>query len=329
MINPPVDIPRIDDEIARQPEDLRRNLAEAASRDLFLFCHGVLGYSDMTTGCHGPLCSWFDTNESRFKLVLIPRGHLKSTIGVGRQLQKVVRNSERRILLGNETATNAQRFLSIIRTHCESNRRFRALYSHLIPSEPKQWSQEALTLVRRGVYAAPTFDAIGMTGAMTSRHYTDLYLDDPISEEAAKSKLVMDDVITRLSKIMSLMDNPSQDVMDLIGTRWAFYDVYSYFMQRFGPKLARFIRAAIDSSGNPIWPERFSLETLADIRNDPHMGEYMFSCLYMNNPRNADVQDINVQDLKFWRWGADEESVVLYDRNGEIEEVVEDRKSVV
>ncbi len=238
-MEPPRDLPRIDDEIARQPEDIRRDLAEAASRDLFLFTRGVLCYPDLTESCHGVLCTWLDGNAARLKLVLQPRGHLKTTIGVARCMQKVTQDSEHRILLANETATNAQRFLSTIRTHAESNRRFRALYSHLIPTDPRQWSQEALTFVRKGVYASPTFDAIGMTGAMTSRHYTHLYIDDPISEEAAKSKLVMDDVITRLSKIMALMDNPSVDTMDLVGTRWAFYDVYSYFMQRFREKMAK------------------------------------------------------------------------------------------
>lgn len=322
MMEPPRDLPRIDDEIARQPEDIRRDLAEAASRNLFLFARGVLGYADVTETCHGPLCAWLDENPSRFKTVQMPRGHLKTTIGVARCMQLVTQNAEHRVLLANETATNAQRFLGTIRAHAESNKRFRALYSHIIPVDPKQWSLEALTFVRKGIYTTPTFDAIGMTGAMTSRHYTHLYIDDPISEEAAKSKLVMDDVITRLSKLFSLMNDPSRDTLDLVGTRWAFYDVYSYFMDRFGAKMARFIRAAIEE-GQPIWPERFTMETLADIRNDPHMGEYMFSCLYMNNPRNSDVQDLNIQDLKFWRWGSDEESIVLYARNGEIEKVIE------
>jgi len=322
-MEPPRDIPRIDDDLARQPEDIRRDLAEAASRNLFLFCRGVLGYTDLTESCHGPLCAWHDENPSRFKLTLMPRGHLKtSCITIGKNLQKIVQNPEARILLANETATNAQKFLSAIRSHAESNRRFRALYSHIIPIEPKTWSQEALTFVRRGVYPTPTVTAMGMTGALTSQHYTHLSLDDLISEEAAKSKLVMDDVITRVSRMFSLMDNPSKDTFDLTGTRWAFYDVYSYFMERFGPKLARFVRAAIEYSV-PIWPERFPLETLADIRNDPLTGgEYAFSCLYMNNPRNSDVQDFNVQDLKFWRWDSSEESIVLYGRDGEIEKVV-------
>lgn len=322
MLGPPVDIPRIDDGIAKQPEDIRRDLAEAASRDLFMFNTGVLGYKDLTVECHGPLCAWHDKNEAQFKETLMPRGHLKtSCLTIGKNLQKVVRNPENRILLANETATNAERFLGAIKAHAESNRRFRALYSHLIPpdnSRKHSWSQTELTFKRQGMYTVPTIDTIGMSGAMTSRHYTHMCLDDPISAEAAESKQVMDTVIRRISNIISLMDSPAVDTVDLTGTRWAFYDVYSWFEQTFNP--ARFIRG--DTEDNvPIWPQRFPPDVLEQIRKS--LGEYLYSCQYRNNPRNADVQDFNVQDLKFWRWSGDEEEIVLYDRNGEIERVVE------
>lgn len=322
MINPPVDLPRLDDSIVREPEDIRRDMAESASRNLFLFNTGVLGYKDLTEDCHGPLCAWHDKNESRYKETLMPRGHLKtSCLTIGKNTQKVVRNPEARILLANETATNAERFLGAIKAHAESNRVFRALYSHIIPpdnSRKHSWSQRELTFNRQGTYTVPTIDTIGMTGAMTSRHYTHLCIDDPISADAAESQIVMDTTIRRISNLISLMDDPGRDTVDLTGTRWAFYDVYSWFEETFTP--ARFIRG--DTEDNiPIWPERFTLETLAQIRKS--LGEYLYSCQYRNNPRNTEVQDFNVQDLKFWRWSADEESIVLYGRDGEIERVVD------
>ncbi len=322
-MEPPRDIPRLDDSIARQPEDVRRDVAEAATRNLYVFATGVLGYSDLTETCHGPLCAWLDDNSARYKLVLHPRGTFKTTINIARVMQKFCQNPENRILLANETATNAQRFLSIIRQHAEGNRRFRTLYSHLIPADSKRWSQEELLFLRKGVYAEPTVDSIGMTGAMTSRHYTHMTFDDLVSEEAAKSQLVMDDTINRFAKIHSMMVNPETDTFDLVGTRWAFFDIYAYAMQRFGKDLARYIRGAIED-GEAIFPQRLSLNKLAEIRNDPILGgEYNFSCQYMNNPRNVQLQDFNIQDLKFWRWGADEESVVLFSREGEVDKVVQ------
>lgn len=319
----PVDLPGQDKEMQQLPEDVLKNLKERAGADLFFLCKGILGYHDLTPSCHGPLCTFHDVNDSRFKLTLMPRGHLKSTIvTIGKTIQRIIKDPNSRSLIANETSTNAERFLSVIKQHAETNKLFRTLFSDLIPRKPVRWSQNELLFNREWIGPEPTIDTIGMTGAMTSRHYTHLGVDDPISEEAAKSKLVMDDVINRISKLFSLMVDPEHNTLDLTGTRWALYDVYSHFMEWFGQRLSHYIRSAIED-GKPIWPERFSLETLALIRNDPKMGEYNFACLYMNNPRNIAVQNFNVQDLRFWRWSADEEHVVLYDSQGQPFKVVE------
>lgn len=320
------DLPHLDDSITKLPQDVREDLAERGRRDLYFLAKGVLGYRDMTPRCHGPLCVFHDGNPSRFKMTLHPRGTFKtSVVTISKNMQRVCRDSNRRILLANESATNAERFLGAIKQHVETNSVFRALYSSIIPKDFRRtrWSQSEVQFVREWVGPEPTIDTVGMTGAMTSRHYTDISVDDPISEEAAKSELVMRDVITRLDKIVALMVKPEEDNFDLTGTRWAYFDVYSHFEAVYGKKMARFIRGIYDEDGN-IFPELLSEETLADARRN--MGEYMFSCLYLNNPRNAEVQDFNVQDLRFWRWSTDEDSVVLYDPNGKILEEVRVRE---
>lgn len=316
------DIPGVDKLLEATPSDIRQDLANRARNDLFFFAKGVLGYKDMTVNCHGPLCVFLDRHPSRFKLVLMPRGHFKTTTAtISRVMQKVTRNTNERILLVNETTTNAERFLSAIKQHAESNSVFRALFSEIIPKDTRKvrWSASELEFVRTWKGPEPTIDTAGMTGAMTSRHFTHITVDDPISEEATKSDAVMHDVITRIDKIISLMVKPEEDTFDLVGTRWAFHDVYSHFMRLYGDKMARFVRGAVED-GVPIFPELISLESLAQAR--ANMGEYMFSCLYMNNPRNSELQDFNVNDLRFWRYSGDESHVVLYDPNNEIHDMV-------
>lgn len=320
MSDEPVDLPLLDPALQALPTDILNALADRARNDLWVFATGVLGYTDLSPSAHGPLCRFLDRHPSRFKMVQMPRGHLKTSIGtIARVTQMVTRNPNARILLANETSTNAERFLSAIKQHVESNRRFRTLFSKIIPKElRKGWSNESLTFVRDWLGPEPTIDTIGMTGAMTSRHFTHITIDDPISEEAAKSEAVMTDVITRIDKIISMMVNPEVDTFDLIGTRWAFHDVYSHFEKLYGDGLARFIRGALED-GKPIWPERFSMETLAQARTN--MGDYAFSCLYLNNPRNESVQDFNIRDLRWFRWGSGSQRVVLYEPDGSIRAV--------
>lgn len=312
------DLPMLDESVSKLPQDIRADLAERGRRDLFFFNKAILGYRDMTFDCHGPLCAYVDLNKSKYKLILQPRDHLKtSAITIGGTMQKVVRNSEERILIANESATNAERFLRSIRQHAEGNRVFRSLYSESIHKDTRKvrWNDSELDFVRQGFYPEPTIDSIGMTGAVTSRHYTHITYDDPISEEAVKSEKVMKDTIDRMSAALSLLVNPENDSIWLVGTRWALHDVYSFWIKTFGPLLTRFVRGAIED-GLPIWPERFSLETLALKR--AALGEYKFSCLMMNNPRNSDVQDLNIEDFRFWEWNAQRTHVILYNHQMEI-----------
>lgn len=309
------DLPFLDESIVKLPSDIREDLAERGRRDLYFFNKAVMGFADMTDDCHGPLCAFADLNPAQFKLFLMPRDHLKTTVlTIGATAQRVVKDPESRTLIANESATNSERFLRAIRQHAESNRVFRALYSDVIPKETRKfrWNDGELDFVRKGHYPEPTIDSVGMTGAATSRHFTHITYDDPISEEAVKSEKVMHDTITRMSAALPLLVDPSKHTIWFVGTRWALHDVYSVQMKNFGDRMARIVRAAIED-GQPIWPERFSLETLALKRNI--MGEYKFSCLMMNNPRNTELQDLNVDDFRFWEWTTDGK-VVLYDKEG-------------
>jgi len=212
--------------------------------------------------------------------------------------------------------------LRSIRQHAEGNRVFRALYSDVVHKDTRKvrWNDSELDFVRQGFYPEPTIDSIGMTGAVTSRHYTHITYDDPISEEAVKSEKVMQDTISRMSAALSLLVDPSVNTIWLVGTRWALFDVYSHWQNTFGDKLGRYVVAALDSFGEPIWPERFSKEILAMKR--AQMGEYKFSCLMMNNPRNAELQDLNVDDLMFWEWDSLCQNCLMFNKDGTLRRII-------
>lgn len=309
------EIPFVDERIASQPAEIREDLAELGRTNLFFFSKGILGFKDMTDRCHGPLCEFADRHPSRFKMMLMPRDHFKSSvITIAGSLQRVVRDSEHRQLISNESSTNAERFLRAIRQQAEGNKIFRALYPEILPKDFRKvrWNDSELDFARQGHYPEPSIDSIGMTGASTSRHYTHITIDDPISEEAVKSEKVMNDTITRLSGFTALLVKPNTDSMWWVGTRWAMWDCYQWAMEKFGSQMGKFFRSVIDPvDGELIFPELISHDTLA-LKRDL-LGEYRYSCLYMNNPRNTDIQDLNVDDLKFYRWLPDG-GLELYDR---------------
>lgn len=312
------DIPFLDKSVVQLPQDVRESLALKLQGDLYSFSKFVLGYRDMTERAHGPMCTFLDGNPSKVKACGMPRNTFKSSIGtVGRTMQKIVQNPDDTHLIANESATNAERFLGLIKQHAESNAVFRALYSSVIPKDTRAtiWNNQSLRFNRKNVRAEPTVDAIGMTGTYTSRHYDDIIFDDIISEEASKSEKVMRDVTDRARKVRTLFRHPVNSTLTIMFTRWLYGDTYEVLFDLFKGRIAKLIRGAIEDDG-PIFPEFLSLETLAEIREE--LGEYAFSCMYMNSPRNEEVQDFNVQDLRWWRFAEGETVVELLDRNGDV-----------
>lgn len=306
-----VDLPHQSPTMQKLDKDLRIDLRAQAEGNLYMFAKGILGYKDMTAHTHGPLCAFLQHNPKRFKRVLYPRDHYKTTVAtIAGGMWKALRNPNERILIANESATNAQRMLGVMRQQFESNRTLRVLFSDLIPKNTRDvgWNNIELNLNRTEIYPEPTFDTIGMTGSVTSRHYSHMIFDDPISEEAVKSEKVMKDVINRMSAVTALLSKPEIDTIWLIGTRWALHDVYSWFDRSFGDRVGKFSRSVLED-GLPIFPELLSLETIALKR--AIMGSYKFSCLMMNNPRNENLQDLDPAKVRYWRWYQKDSTIEL------------------
>ncbi len=300
-----VDLPKQDPAMQATSGDVRADLVAHCQRSSFFLGKAVLGYGKFSPAVHGPMCLFLDENPAQFKLVLMPRDHFKSTGGtITGTIRQVIRDPNSRSLIANESATNAERLLRAIRQHAESNTRFRTLFSNIVPPDTKRagirWNDHELDFVRQVVVPEPTIDTIGMTGAFTSRHYTYITADDMISEEAIKSPKVMEDTIERFKGFLSLLVEPNSDKIVVIGTRWALHDIYSWILRNLASRLAVYAVGVYNDHGEPIFPELMSKETLELKRLA--LGEYRFSCLYLNNPRNEELQDLRVDDLRWWRW---------------------------
>lgn len=167
------DLPYLDREITMLPQDIRQDLAERGKNDLYFFGKAIMGYREMTPGCHGPLCVFLDQNPSPYKLVLHPRGTFKTSVAtISRTAQRVVRDPNSRACLINEVADNAQGFLGTIKQHAEGNRVFRALYSDVIPKDYHKttWNNQALRFNRTWVGPEDTVEAMGVLSTLTSHH---------------------------------------------------------------------------------------------------------------------------------------------------------------
>jgi hypothetical protein len=315
----------LEQEVVEEVESLDSStfqaLREHAKNDLYTLSLGILGYPDVNPGTHGQFCRFFDSQLynpggelMRFRLGLMPRGHLKSTLGtVADSIRIVLADPENaKVLIANEVATLAQGFLGQIKSHWVKNKLLRALFPELVP--PKfagpgiQWSNEAASIVRQNATSESdaSWRAIGVGGAIVGHHFTHIKCDDLIGFEAAKYPSKMQFAIDWNSNIESLLTDHRVDRIDWIGTRWTKKDLYWKVMERYGAALATFTRSAIEND-QIIFPQKHTAEEYFRIQQDTPLIWY---AQYVNDPRGVEQQDFPVHAVRTFKFSLDGQSVI-------------------
>lgn len=300
-----------------QGEQSLHNIASQLGRErliAFVTTHGLedtyflgkhlLGYNKFTAKLHGELSDFLDAPSLR-KGILEPRGHYKSTaITITKNVQKALRDAEVRIGIFHEKALQAEGFLGVIQGHFTRNKLIRELYPERCPPIPVPrtwtWNKTHARLPRRGDYVEPTFFAAGQGSALQGFHFTDMTWDDLIGEEAAANPDLMEGVIDWMKKGESLSVTPHKLRLTLVGTRWAYSDIYSWAQENW-PMMEWMIRSAIvsDELGNksPLFPEEFTMEILNQLAKQDF---YIFSCQYLNEPSNPVTQELKPEWLRYY-----------------------------
>jgi predicted phage terminase large subunit-like protein len=279
-------------------------MATKGQRDLYFFNKGILGHDQMVTHLHGKLCRFAQSTRPRRRGYLLPRGHFKSTaITIGKNLWRLIRDPSERIGIFHEKATQAQQFLQQIKHHLTMNELLKALYPERIPRWKEKgwrWTVESINVPRPREYPEPSIYAAGQGSALQGFHFTSMTWDDLIGEEAAGNSEVMNKVIDWMTRAEALSVTPETLELDLIGTRWAYYDIYSYAQETYD-RMEWFECSAIvqDDDGHdvPIFPERFTMESLMEIKRQSF---YSFSCQYMNKPTTGERQEFDPAWLRYY-----------------------------
>src|SRR5260221_4624475 len=111
-------------------------------------------------------------NPGFFKIILSPRGHLKSSIvSKGWVIQQLLVNPNIRILLANNTWDNARKFLRSIQAYLAPGSILSQIWGNFSNGKTV-WNQDELTIAqRRMVLDAPTIATTGLEKEQTSQHY--------------------------------------------------------------------------------------------------------------------------------------------------------------
>ncbi len=317
------------------------HLRRRCKNDLFFLCTGPLEYTKLAQ-FHRDLTGWLQkTRHLQHRMELLSRGHYKSTIiTIGEGIQMALPNVSGitdhpyhlgpnvKVLISHEVRETAAQFLFEITAAFTRKPILMALFPECIPNKNvERINKWQLELPRTEHHKEATFSTIGSGGAAQGGHYNWLKLDDLVGEKARDSETIMKTTLTWFDNINSLLTEFEIDGWDLIGTRWAYSDVYSHAMERYGidiensvlncisPReiksyangiLGIYARGAIEN-GLPVFPEQFSLPKLEILRKN----RLVWAAQYANNPMESGLNEFS-WPLKYYNTDA-RENLVIFD----------------
>lgn len=137
-------------------------------------------------------------------------------------------------------------------------------------------------------------DALGIGGGATGKGAHLLLLDDPLkSREQAESQTYRDKIWDAYTDDLYTRLEPGGAVI-VMATRWHQDDLTGRLLKRDEGQWTQLILPAIAREGDALgrmpgdalWPERYDVEALADIKRT--QGEYSYSALYDQEPRPSE-----------------------------------------
>jgi hypothetical protein len=286
---------------------------ELAKKDLFYLIKYVLGYSELTTHFHQPLCNSLTYYRDEPQLHLHPRGHFKSTIiTIGESIQDIVNNPNIRILLVNAVLGNSESFVQELKSHFIHNERFKTLFPEHQVLKAKDWgNQSRFTTPARTDYwiREASVEAAGIDKNIVSRHYDKIVFDDVVNKLNVATKEFREKILSAYREYLSLLDPPG--LVRMVGTRWHYHDLYGTILDELRdalrdedePDYKIFLTRAIkhvvpiSETWEPVFPERFSETYLKKLRKKQK--SHIFYSQYLNDPKPPEEKIFDKNNLRF------------------------------
>lgn len=298
-------------------------LAKILTEDLWLFHDKVLQADnpDNKMGkIHTSLCGVMDEmNKHKRVLILLPRGHLKSSlVTVGWTIQQICKNPNVRILVGSENNAKAKDFLKQIRDTFEKNERIKYLYGDHV-RKTSRWTDDEITSALRTSTAIkePTVFTTGIDQSRTGSHADIAVIDDCMSQTNIGSKEMREKTIKWFREIANNILDPGGKIC-VIGTRWHFADLYAHIEEELSDVFTIFKHQALTDHGYDIlrrdmkvdekerlitpdmllFPEKFTAKNMWEIYSG-NSNEF-FNNQYMNRIVDTEDADFREQDIQFY-----------------------------
>jgi predicted phage terminase large subunit-like protein len=272
----------------------KKELVDYLLGDFYAFCSIAMGFNDLYEPLHRWLCSEISDNKHNRKLILIPRGHFKTTFAsICYPIWRLCKNPCERIIIASYIDDKAIECLEEIiqRIHTDI---FQSLFGDRIPTK-EHWIKakaEMIRIPRQGSVTGPTILCIGTNSAEVGRHCSMFIIDDMVAENDVNSESSREKSWAWLGRQLAVLDPGSE--MIIIGTPWHSDDVYAR-LQRLPDW--HVVKRSYKEDGKYIFPTRFNDTVINGIREI--MNDYQFACFYELSPISDSSNPFNINKFDF------------------------------
>ncbi len=280
----------------------------ACKNSLHFLCTQILGYKDWDL-VHDDMEKFMNRKSIR-KLLLVPRGHLKTAmVTKGFAIQSLLRNPDARILIANQVWDKSREMLYEIKQLLTEKTDLPKLFGEFVS---ERWREDDIVIrQRRKALAAPSIGTSGVEAELTSSHYDIIILDDLQGEKNFQTPEQREKVKRYYRSMIDLIEPGGLIVV--VGTRWHLDDVYQYIIDNEAEYYDITVRSVVEK-GKIIFPKKFNKRFNPKTKNfefvTEHCMDYInylkkrpseeFSSQYMNQPIDAENQIFKKEYFKYW-----------------------------
>lgn len=295
---------------------------------LYWFCYYMV--SDwVSQNLHLPIAwrlqEWTKGHDTGSYLLMIPRGHLKTTLIMAYALWRLISDPSLRVLLVMSSQRLAREKVGKMQSVVLS-KTFRHWFGYLVPDiADVRWNKSELELVRPIHHEEPSVTGLGAESKTTGGHYDIQILDDLIDLDAENSEIYQDNAIRFLAASAGLWVRRDSALRIVVGTYWPgkFYDKLikseSYKKIVLGARVDDRYRAFMADCGlvssladnSPIFPEMETEATLQAALED--FGPAMFAAQMLNLPCAPGDVTFKEEDIRFFSWADERRKAVGID----------------
>lgn len=200
---------------------------EKFKRSLYDTCKTLLGMKDINPRTHGHVIELLQDDSIKKKLIVMPRGSLKSSIcSVGYPIWKLLNNPDLRVMIDSSLYTNSRNFIKEIRGHFEGPR-ISGIYGQL--KSDTNWSDGEITIKRSKILKESSVMASGVAANKVSVHVDVIVHDDLNTEDNSRTPELAVKVLDHYKRNTSILE--PDGIMVVVGTRYSALDVIASIIE--------------------------------------------------------------------------------------------------